>query len=281
MNRLSQLWSIGAICLLSWQAAHGGVLFSDSFESGTLASSGALTWTSSAGGVAVSTDWASTGRYSLKFPYVAKSSEEDDWVEQRFAVSSGTPELWIRFKLRIPNGYYHRDVPGSDNNKFLKLSSNAEANSSQGVNLTWEYWPDGAGGSMLHYHWSNPNVSIGSHLGGAFVFGPAEAGKVLEFVLRARMSTGPGISNGIVQTWVRSSDSEVFRQIHDERSAPMYPGNSWPTQTKWVAGYLMGWADSSFAQNSAFQLDDLIMSSTSLLDSASMAPRPPVSVAVQ
>lgn len=254
-----------------------GLLF-DGFETGTKATVGALRWTDSAGGVVVSNTWAATGSYSMKFPYLAKADADDDWVEQRFELTTHASELWVRFKMRVPDGYSHRDVSGSDNNKFFKISSNPDTNSSEGVNLMWEYWPSGNGGSQLAYHWTNPGVSVGSHEQMKYVFGPAEAGKVLEFVLHARMSSKAGVEDGVVQTWVRTQGAATFTQIHDQRAAPLYPASSWPTQTTWVAGYVLGWANSSFAKNTTFYIDDLQMSSSSLL--GSLSPSPPTSVSV-
>ena len=271
---------LGTICMLLGQSGHAQTIFSDSFESGTKMAQGMLTWQGTAGGVSISTDWASTGKYSMKFPYVAKPEDDDDFVEQRFSIGTGTEDLWIRFKLKVPTGYYHRNVPGSDNNKFFKISSNRDSDSAQGVNLMWEYWPTSDGGSRLAYHWTNPDVEIGEHKALTYVFGPKEAGQVLEFVLRARMSSKSGVKDGIVQTWVRSSDSAAFKQIHNETAAPMYPSSRWPTQTKWVAGYILGWANSSFGANTTFYIDDLRMSSSSLLDDV-VAPKPPGGISVQ
>lgn len=267
-----------AALLISGSAVSQTLSFTENFEQGRLVNRDGVTWLSRAGKVAVSNAWAYSGSYSLLFPYTALPDTEDDFQEQPFALSTPVSDFWIKFKIRIPDGYYHRQVPSSANNKFLKISSNPERSSSEGVNLMWEYWPDGKGGSKLAYHWTNPNVEVSPHHDEVYVFGPAEAGKVLEFVLRARMSSARGVADGIVQTWVRKDGEASFKQLHNRTNAPLYPASTWSSQTRWVSGYILGWANASFAKDTPFYIDDLQISSASLM---APQPNPPAALSVR
>jgi hypothetical protein len=224
------------------------------------------------------------GGYSLEFAYKGKPAEEDAIAVQNFKLTSGVSEIWVRFLLRVPNNYYHRDAPGSDNNKFLKISTNPQVSSQEGVNVLWEYNHDGGGGSTLAWHWTIPGIDNhhSPHSQKTYVFGPSEKGTVQEFVFRLKMASSAAANDGIIQAWHRRSGDSQLRKIHDLQDAPLYPGSSWPTQTQFVAGYILGWANSSFASDTTFYLDDVRVASSSLVGSDSAPqvapPKPPTDV---
>jgi hypothetical protein len=277
-RNLITLWA-AVVLAASFVMPASAAEFTDTFESGSRSgSSDGISWGNASGNVTVTGGGRVKGIYSLEVLYPGKSEDEDASAVQHFKLGSGSPEVWIRFLLRVPDNYYHRDVPGPDNNKFLKLSTNSQVSSSEGVNVLWEYNQDGKGGSLLSWHWTMVGTDQwkSGHQDGTLVFGPADRGTIQEFVFRVKMASGATSRNGVIQAWHRRSGQSDFRKIHDVQDAPLYPGPEWPTQTKFVAGYLFSWANASFANDTYFHLDDIKIASTSLLGAAT-EPEPDVS----
>lgn len=58
---------------------------------------------------------------AFRFRYVATASDADSTSEARFYLYNPQPELWIEYYLFVPANYDHRNVSGTDNNKFFRI----------------------------------------------------------------------------------------------------------------------------------------------------------------
>lgn len=101
-------------CMPLWSVEIGR----DGFESGSIAGPLWIGTTS----VSASADRAHAGSYAARFRFAGNTAlDADAFSELRFDLGAVYPELWVRYRLYIPDNYIHRDATGSDNNKFIRL----------------------------------------------------------------------------------------------------------------------------------------------------------------
>ena len=101
----------------------------------------------------VSTDYAHSGTYSLKFHYQGRADGQDGWAEQRFAVApDGTTapsEIWLDYYIRFPSNFAYRTQTSSTNNKLLYIWSETYGGAGdQQVGI--EYNHDSGGADWIH-----------------------------------------------------------------------------------------------------------------------------------
>lgn len=209
-----------------------------------------------------------SGTYSARVRYAAGPVQEvsELYFDLTDDAPTGVSEMYQYFKIRVPSNIFHGDNFETNNNKFMKWGSHHDGGSSQGINLLWEFWNtnDATGDSELAFHWTVLEVDIDGHKQLTRVWGPAEAGTVQEFILYGKMSSASGEWDGIIRTWHKPAGAGSWTKIHEWLTAPLYPGPSWPTQTKWVGGYMMGASNSGYDEETDFFLDDIIFSETNL-----------------
>ena len=245
----------------------GGGSVAYGFESGLLSP-----MYSGAGAVSIISDASKiTGNYSVLAHYVGGGIGVSSTPELKFRITdapafpSGLADIWVYWKIRIPENIYHLEDVENDgiamNNKLLKLGTHYDGGSTQGINVILEFWPtnDATGDSQLAFHWTVIGVNTGAHSQHARVWGPAEAGTVREFICHVKTSSASGVSDGVIQTWHRPLDGS-WTKIHDTAVAPLYPQESESTQTKFLGGYLMGWSNSGYTDATDYVLDDVTFS---------------------
>jgi uncharacterized protein YjdB len=240
-----------------------GLAFSDGFEGGKSAAVDGYAWN---GGPAVSTDVAHEGRYSLKFLYKGAPDGKDATAEQRFTFGEKLNEVWIEYYIYYPNGtegssarYFHRkQTIGSDNNKFLRLWGTDYNNTKVGFE-------------------SRPIVrSDGTPTGDSYVYGdiagltmpggpygmdkPArrwndaitdkERGQWVQVRVHSKIASGSGINDGVLQLW-KNGTLEI-----DEHALRLW-SDGIDGQNYFQHGYLLGWANSGYAEDTAIYIDDV------------------------
>ena len=249
-------------------------LFSEDFEEGQRTGNDYFAFTSASNNVYVAEDpvtGATTipyrGQYSLGFSHRAKSPGKDSTAEQDYRLGDRQNEIWFRYFFRVPDNFYHRQEESSSNNKWLVAYTDEYERS--GVTVALEYWPDGEGGSRIAYRWVRDGDRAPGHRGHTqFIRTPEDRGKWIEFVFYARLASASGRDDGVVQTWIRREGESEYTQLHDRTNAPLYSS----AQTGGFAeGYIMGWSNSGFSEETTFYIDDFEFSSSSLL----VEPKPP------
>ena len=147
-----------------------------------------------------------------------------------------------------------------------------------GVSVVLEYWPDGKGGSVLAYRWIRDSDRKPGHQGHRqFIRVPEDRGKWFEFVYHVRLASRLGVNDGIIQTWVRREDEAGYTQLHNRIDAPLHSNLQSTSGSPGLSdGYVMGWANSGFSEETTFYLDNLTFSNESLLGEDLPRPKPPV-----
>ena len=235
----------------------GAEIASDGFERGALA--GPL-W-GSATSVTVSTDRAHAGSRSAKFHFGGNASlDADAWSELRFDLGAVYPELWLRYRLHIPANFVHRDANSSDNNKFIRLWGSTYSDLEKVGASTWLNAP-ADGYSALIVDWNSNGDGIGPKgtVCGQFI-AAADRGTWMDVMIHAKAATAT--ARGTFQVWKNGSLAIDGAGTVDNFTAGEAHGYRY--------GYLLGWANSGFAQDTDFAIDDVVFGTTQ----ADVAPPP-------
>lgn len=238
-----------------------GVIFHDDFESGDLASATAGSWYHDVR-AAVSTENPRTGSHSLRLVYPGNPDvTKDAWAEIR-ANFTPASEVWVEWWLYVPANYVHRDVPGEgENNKFWIVGYD---------NKLHDDWQEPGGWTVRME--INPGSEAGSLSKGRIVWGTADTkGKSSSWAPIQEPSPEDVISDSDLGTWVRygyhvklssgsgANDGEIdfykngVRIAHNIGMPLEYDGYATPADCM----ELMGWANSGFAEETVFYIDDV------------------------
>lgn len=283
--------SLFSLALLASSAVHGQTIISDSFESGDLSAryTDGLRWGGTNNTSLVKRDpvmgdmiiyrsnrqeevlmgwnreWqAKDGDVAMRFDFPAGANS---WAEQRFSLDSAMPEIWISFWLKVPINFKHSsNSPG--NNKLFALWMDDYSSKGAGPTVIWEFWNDGSGGSRLAYHYSPGGYKTANahkqHT--SFIRYPQDQGRWMQIVLHVKAAARPGSNDGLIRTYRRWENESKFSMLHEDLKADIGPPSSGPKG--WKAGYLMGWSNPGYAEQTEFLLDDFKISRSSLLDAA-------------
>ncbi|ALC16847.1 polysaccharide lyase [Desulfuromonas soudanensis] len=223
-------------------AANALELFSDSFESGNLTHTTDGTGWAGSTYTSVVPGEGRTGNYALKFRFIGSAAGTDAHAEQRFVLGFGLTDIYIQYYIKFPSNYLHR-IDSPSNNKFIRLWTETYSDvgqigaSAMRGNLSnifaeaqqWECGPIGEGN--LTTSWS---------------LTPSDLGKWLRFEWRFKPDTGSG--NGAIEFWVDGIKKFSYTNLN-LCDAP-YLKN----------GYLMGWSNSGFAEQTDIYIDDVTFS---------------------
>lgn len=260
--------------------------FSDSFEqdstgSNPRGSNSIFDWTDSYL-VKVSDERAYSGSKSLAFSFEGSPDlAADAMSEQRFSLDKKYTDLWFRYKLWVPENYFHRAPEGPSNNKgLLMLWGDSYSGYSPTVSLHFER-KGSTGESYLYSSWrvngatafnffDPATLSAGGDLANAPVgISMSDRGTWIDWVINVRASTIPvasndwrsGEGNGVVRVWKNGSLILNISNAHN-----YYDGSSSDAGGSgdgWNAGYLIGWANSGFNEDTTLNIDDFSMGPTS------------------
>ena len=221
--------------------------------------------------------------------YQAAADGKDSFTERKFRITSGTgyKELWVKFDIFVPSNYYQRTQTSSANNKgWMHVWSGTYSDDYTGPAISTGFWPKSNGISNSVPYIKGPPLS-----GGGYLFSKhdwanesegittADRGKWLTIIHHFKYATAAN-NDGVLQVWkIRDG---VTHMIHDIRDGAWYA----PGQPGFDQGYLLGWANSGFAEETVFYIDNVEFSTTSLLGTSSgtsstqviAAPEPPSSV---
>jgi hypothetical protein len=284
----AQLLGAGLLASLAGTAGAQQIFF-DSFESGAKDhQENGVSWTSGTG-VSVVKDFGHTGSNSLKFSFVGGGAGEDAWAEQRFNLGRAYNEVVVEWYAYYPTGgdgkgvefVHRRESPG--NNKFIRLWRGPKSDGNDGYsNFTLKAGAstDSSGTSgdeMIFGEYGStpgetnqtgvgPNGSDGNGASaGSFnnFLTDSYRGRWMKIKVRVKASTARTAADGIIELYrddVLMSRASVLK---------MYPGDG---AGGFDFGYLMGWANSGFAQASSMYIDDVRISTS---DTPVVRPSPP------
>ena len=272
---------------LPFNTALAGEIYSTSFESGSISnvkvlqngfSWGEGTYTS------VSSERSKSGNYSLKFRFKATPElDGDSWSEQRFNLGGYYPDIWIKYDLFIPGNYVHRTV---------KPKSTAQTNNKGHIAL-WagKYSNPGAEGPALltqlwSAHWSDTAISQAvttaiSSINDVRVLNnnyndpgeengrsskaivESDRGHWMTIVIHAKYATTAN-NDGVFEIWKTDWKGNTIKLI-DIQDGPWYgtQPNGNPARG-FEKGYLLGWANSGFEEETILYLDNITFSTSPL-----------------
>ncbi|MDZ7759322.1 MAG: hypothetical protein U5L00_03585 [Desulfovermiculus sp.] len=213
-------------------------------------------------------DWtAKKGDISMRFRYPAGES----WAEQRFNMGGSYPELWIAYWIRIPTNYIHGTGGGGSVNQKFAAFWTVSYNDSVDPSCVLNFWPNNAndGGSR-----STVVINNGGHQQSYddFIEYPEDQGRWMHVVVRMKLSSSQGAQNGRLEWWRRWEGENSYTKLADITNIDWDVPSDSPG---WSAGYLMGWANGSYDENTEFLLDDFTMSTTDLRQGKDIVINPP------
>lgn len=263
--RRAALAVAGGFSLLAASVATGAVIFEDSFTSLDLSKtmSGAK-WDGRAYVDAV--EASSVVDKGVAQFYFQGSSDinEDSFSELRFDLGALYPEVWLQFYLYIPPNYVHRDAPGPDNNKILRLWGR-DYNDVEKVGLS--VWRGQDGSSQVIADWNVDGGGIGPKGDVAELIGRSDLGswiKIRVHVVAAKSDSAPGS----IRVW--KNDDLIINNYQTVDS--FYAGEA----HGYRYGYLLGWANSGFNETTRLYVDGVIFATSKAdLDNAGAIISPP------
>ena len=220
-------------------------------------------WRSALGGAterpAVTRAIAHSGECSLKFTFAAGGKGVDAWSEQRFALGKRLGELYIQWYQYWPDGteqpsvgpkFHHRQDKGPNNNKFLRLWDDDYRH--YRVKLGFSTIPKGNGDSemMTEYGTNERGVGASGAKGDNRAITEYERGHWVKIQVHVRLSSAAN-NDGVIEMWV-----DGVRTIGNY-SLRLFPGSIAGNYLR--NGYLMGWANSGFNQQTSTYVDDVVI----------------------
>ena len=211
-------------------------------------------------------DWTPhDGDYSLRFRYPAGI---DSHAEQRYDLGAPHKDIWFRYWLRVPTNFEHRDgapFGKASNNKFFALWMDGDQSKGDGSTVIWQIRDDGSKGSVAVFS-SSPGQFTGA--GGEkqstpFISVPADQGRWMQVVFHVKAATDRTSNDGAIELWRRWDGEGSFTKIHEALDVDIAPSPNGPDG--WKAGYVMGWSNPGYDEDTEWLMDEFTVSDSSLL----------------
>jgi len=248
---------------LNIKYAFADSIFFDDFESGDLSkTANGFTWgspnTRGDDDVSVVEGIAHSGSHSLRFHFSGVPDGTDNWAEARFDLGSQFEHIFMSFWIYYPNGsepgentYYHRDSSGPDNNKLFRMWDTSYNDGD--IHLGYSTNPRSDGGDkILEKHHAEPfGASKISEYSTSDVgwYNSNHLGKWNKFEFQVSLNT-PGVLDGVTRMWVNGT------LVHEATNLNYSDLGQGPTNFI-QHGYLMGWANSGFDEDTNVYIDDI------------------------
>ncbi|MBK8163195.1 MAG: hypothetical protein IPK65_08620 [Gammaproteobacteria bacterium] len=230
------------------------------------------------------------GLNSLRFKWTARSTptvEANFWSEQRFDLGTPHKDIWFRYWLRVPTNFKHGYVGTTNtNNKLFALWMDGYETHGFGPSLIWGFWlpsetPGTDYGSEISFHIKEggPGGAGGEQQRARFITYPTDQSRWMQVVFHAKASTNNTSHDGVVQMWRRWENETDFTMLHERLHLNIPSPKGGPDG--WKAGYLMGWSNPGYEEDTEWLIDSFTVSETCLLELNCVAnPKPPNSFRV-
>ena len=254
---------------------------STDFESGFSSDGSGFIWRDGSNS-AISTEKAKSGTSSVKFTFPGGAEGTDAFSERRFSLGGHYSDIWIKYDIYIPLNYTHRTGPGSENNKgFVHLWSGVQStyagDTRTGPLYGPNFWPSGSGSSIQMWVGTRiNNVGQGVSFNGPNVpvITANDKGHWMTIVVHAKLATAAN-NDGVYELW-KTDWQGTQTKILNIHNGPYYSTqNDGSPQLGFNQGYLLGWANSGFDNDTIIYIDNFKASTTSLLSDSGLAPPNP------
>jgi hypothetical protein len=239
-------------------------IFEDNFDSGGMASF----WTGNVY-VTITDDLPKDGSHSSKWLFPGVPIDVDGWAEARFDLGREYYELSIMFDWYIPAHYFHRDSPGGDNNKLLRLwaksyddlekigastynqgsSGDSQVGEDYRIQATW-----GQSTNITNRQDFITEADHGKWMG-------------LGIYIKSATDTSPAIMR-------------IYKNGQLFHEADKITNNHLPGAQGYRYGYLLGWANSGFDIETIFYMDNVKFYDQDVFPLRSSAPSVPLDVTI-
>jgi hypothetical protein len=216
---------------------------------------------------------AKDGNFSLRFMYPAGQ----EWTEQRFDLGTPRTEVWIGFWLRVPTNFTY-GAGSRRNNKFFAIWMDAYEGKGDGSTVWLGMEPYNNTGATLGFTYSNgQNTGSEGYKQHTPFITTADRGRWMQIIWHVKAESSDGANDGIVQTFRRWSNESSFTKLHETLNAPLRVPDAGPYGFK--TGYILGWANAPYAENTEWLMDSFTISDSPLLF-VQAAPKAPSALAV-
>lgn len=273
------LLTLASILGLGSSAQAQAPFFQDNFDNGKKTGGNGFTWASTGANVVVSTQEKFSGTHALQFRFGPNPVGKDAMAEQRFNMGKYLNEIWIEYMLFIPTNFTHRnDSPA--NNKFIVVWRDIYSDINGGTQqLAMEYDATAKKGSTAPSSFARPMARAGvvdtatvARLGTLKGFAVADRGPNGKVIPRTVLisPTGPIVpgkwtrirfhfklsserlkADGVYQMWA----NDVL--VVNAQNQAYWNAKLTPTDASFRNGYLLGWANSGFTEQTLLYIDDV------------------------
>jgi len=218
--------------------------------------------------IQTSKSWkAKTKSNSLRFSY-AKGVH---WSEQRYDLKKGYPDIWVSYWIRVPVNY-KRDA-GRNNKWFnIQMAPMSKYQDPTVSRIEMQDWPDTNNSMKINIQFRNGTDGKfkNSNIYNNFVT-PNDAGKWMHIVYHLKASSSNSATDGLIRMYRKWQGDPTYTLINDlsNINVGIGAGSIASGTLGWSAGYLMGYANTTYATHTEWLLDDLTISDTPLLKAPS------------
>lgn len=213
-------------------------------------------------------DWtAQTGENSMRFRY----SASNDWhAEQDFEFTAApATDMWMSFDLRVPTNFNHGEFRTglSGNNKLFRMYQGAYGTNPSAF-IGMEFRPNGSGGSVWYAMAASAPGGIGPvSANEPFITSPSDQGRWMRIWVHCRLNSSPGVPDAILEGWRAWIDAGTVGTPvkHFNVTGLDLPVNTDGGPAGLAHGYLMGYANSAYAEDTEFLMDNVVIGTEALL----------------
>jgi len=249
-NKIVKLSPVSLILFLAVTNLSAQTLIvSDDFENELASFWGSTPWTG------ISDEFPKDGNYSLRFQFNGVPEGEDSWAEARFDLGDEYTELSIKFDLYIPSNYEHRAHnagQGWTNNKFFRLWKDAYDDSEKVGASMWNEFDNGS--SQTGNNTYNSRLSLDYRV----TTGTSSTNLTEDFIAQAN-DLGQWMSIVIyIKAPTDTTDTEFRFYKNGQLFLEDTFNNNWEPGTQgYQKGYLLGWANSGFTEETILYIDNV------------------------
>jgi len=220
--------------------SNADLIAKDDFEAGT--------WGSFWGSLAnttVSPILSKDGSYAARFQYPGVAITEDGWAEARFDLGGYYEQLSIRFDLYVPLNYEHRDSGSGNNNKFFRLWNETYNDLEKIGATTYNESTSGESGIGSDYRLASSWGMSSSVKKASDFITTADKGNWVSIVIYIKAATDS-----------KPAELRIYKNgrlhLEDKLNINYVPGTQ-----GYRHGYLLGWSNSGFTQETIFYIDNV------------------------
>lgn len=221
--------------------------FTDDFTGTQFNNANGFTWSGTNNTAVVSFD----GYDAIRFRYGPDAPGEDTNSEQRFNLGRNITELWLEYYLHIPSNYVHRNDSPS-NNKFFRVWGDDYASANKlGMSTQYDtdFPPDNSGlGFEYNYKaWADGTLGFGpdGFRSTRAEYGDALKGTWTQVRMHYRMVSATDADDALMELWFNGVKQITFANVPQKYDV---------AKPYWNQGYLMGWSNSGFLNETDFHI---------------------------